>query len=201
MFIRNKIYSVVIFLVLILGIIVAVRIFSGDEDTWICSNNVWVRHGNPSADMPANACGDQSNNAANSVGTRTIKLYYYNQKLDQQENKKMGASCDRAYILPVERIIATTNTPIQDAIKLLIMGELTYGEKSAGFTTEFPNNKFRLFGADLKDGVLTLDFPEVPGFTEGGSCRVGLLQAQIEKTAKQFPEVKEVKYTKILFQP
>ncbi|MGE5392418.1 MAG: GerMN domain-containing protein [Candidatus Saccharibacteria bacterium] len=131
---------------------------------------------------------------------RSVTLYYYNAKNDRAANAD-NPSCDRAYVLPVTRQIPVSETPIQDTINLLIKGELTALEKSAGFTTEFPNANLKLLGADLKSGTLTLDFTEVPGFTDGGSCRISLLQAQIEKTAKQFPEVKEVKYTKILWQP
>ncbi len=29
----------------------------GNEDTWLCDNGQWVRHGNPSAPMPATSCG------------------------------------------------------------------------------------------------------------------------------------------------
>jgi len=37
-----------------------------------------------------------------------------------------------------------------------------------------------------------LKFTEVPGFTSGGSCRVGLLMEEILKTVKQFPQVKSI---------
>jgi hypothetical protein len=32
--------------------------FGGDEDTWICSENVWVKHGNPSVPQPTGGCGE-----------------------------------------------------------------------------------------------------------------------------------------------
>jgi hypothetical protein len=119
---------------------------------------------------------------------RTVQLYYYNQKLDKE-------GCNSDYVLPVERQIPLTNTPIQDTIKLLIKGEITDTERSQGFTSEFPHAGFVLNGANLVNGILTLDFPEVNGFTVGGSCRVGILSSQITKTAKQFAEVKQVIYT------
>ncbi len=31
-------------------------LIGGSEDTWICSNGKWVRHGNPSTAMPAEPC-------------------------------------------------------------------------------------------------------------------------------------------------
>lgn len=42
------------------------------------------------------------------------------------------------------------------------------------------------------DGVLTLEFNDIPGFTSGGGARVGLMRAALEKTARQFPQVKQV---------
>ncbi|MDD5566756.1 MAG: hypothetical protein PHH01_01030, partial [Patescibacteria group bacterium] len=35
--------------------------FGGDEDTWICDNGQWVKHGNPSAAQPTTGCGNATN--------------------------------------------------------------------------------------------------------------------------------------------
>lgn len=132
--------------------------------------------------------------------TRKISLYYYN----QQKDKEMDPSicCSRDAVLPVEREIGRTETPIQDAINLLLKGELTDSEKSAGFRTEFPLQGLSLKGANLANGVLTLEFDDKLNKTGGGSCRVGLLWAQIEKTAKQFTGVESVQFKPdALFQP
>ncbi|MBN2058392.1 MAG: GerMN domain-containing protein [Candidatus Saganbacteria bacterium] len=127
---------------------------------------------------------------------RGIKLYYYNRLKDKDKTFS-----DR-YVLPITRKVLATKTPVQDAIGLLLKGELTWQERSAGFETEFPNPDFKLKSAKLKNGVLTLEFPEVPGFTSGGSARIGLIMTSIIKTAKQFPEVREVKFEpEYLFQP
>lgn len=149
----------------------------------------------------AEAWGKKSNEALfiikSSENMQTIKLYYYNEEHDP------NFDCITEAVISVEREIPITNTPIQDTVKLLIEGKLTVEEKAAGFSTEFPHPDFELLGANLTDdGILTLDFPEVFGFTSGGSCRVGILNAEIEKTVKQFSQVKEVKYTNIgIFQP
>lgn len=116
-------------------------------------------------------------------GFRNVKLYYANEVLDQ-------GRC--TIVAPILREIPITNTPIQDTINLLLKGELSSQEKSQGFDTEFPHPEFKLISTNLKDGVLTLRFTEVPGFTSGGSCRLGLLYLQIKKTASQFPEVSDV---------
>jgi len=129
-----------------------------------------------------------------------VNLYYYNQIKDKEIAGYISCSPDA--VLPVEREIPVTKTPIQDTIKLLIVGELTEKEETAGFSTEFPHQEFKLLDTDLKDGILTLEFSEVFGFTTGGACRVGLLATQIRKTAKQFSEVKEVFFEpESLFQP
>lgn len=284
---KYMIGAVLVLVIIILGV-AAVRIFSGPEDTWLCKNGTWIKHGNPKDQAPESGCGvansdnqedgetaksegvpfeksgylirnnpglkpnvwylsfeEKSSPAvlvelnfessqavsgfkvgdrvavtgvkdngvitvsgikadvtktSGDVATRSIKLYYYNEKNDKSDNAG-NPSCEQSYVLPVERQLPVTETPIQDTIKLLLKGEITSLEKAAGFTTEFPNSQFLLKGADLKNGVLTLDFTEVPGFTDGGSCRINILQAQVEKTAKQFPEVKQVKYTNLLWQP
>lgn len=130
--------------------------------------------------------------------TRTIGLYYYN----QIKAKEIADTCSPDAVLPVEREIPLTKTPIQDAIKLLIKGQLTQQEKADGFFTEFPLSGLELLGANLKDSMLTLQFADPADRTGGGSCRVRLLWAQIQKTVMQFPEVTEVRFQPdTLFQP
>ncbi|OGE86053.1 MAG: hypothetical protein A3J48_04010 [Candidatus Doudnabacteria bacterium RIFCSPHIGHO2_02_FULL_46_11] len=128
--------------------------------------------------------------------TRTIQLYYYNQTLDP------GGLCQSAAVQPVIRHVPITSTPIQDAVKLLLQGERSSDERARGFTTEFPLEGVELAGANLENGFLTLEFKDPQNKTTGGSCRVSLLWAQIEKTALQFEEVEEVHFIpEELFQP
>ena len=134
------------------------------------------------------------------AATRTIKLYYYNQELDKDESGNI--SCSRAGLVPLEREIAWSKTPIQDAINILLKGELTEAERAGGITTEYPLEGVSLKGASLNEGVLTLEFNDPNNRTGGGSCRVGILWFQIEATAKQFPEIEQVKFIpEELFQP
>ncbi len=125
-----------------------------------------------------------------------VKLYYYNHLRDTAK------SLSPKMIFPVTRNIPKTKSPIQDTIRLLLKGNLTTQEKIEGFTTEFPHSGFELRSAFLKNGILTLRFSEVPGFTSGGAARMQLLSEQIVKTAKQFPKVKQVNFKPAyLFQP
>lgn len=36
--------------------------FGGDEDTWICADGQWTKHGNPSAPQPTSGCGEKHGN-------------------------------------------------------------------------------------------------------------------------------------------
>ena len=131
------------------------------------------------------------------VAKQKITLFYYNQKSDPT------TQCLESAILPVEREIPVTDTPVRDSINLLLQGKITTAEKSSGFTTEFPLEGFTLKSAVLRSGgVLTLEFNDSLNKTVGGSCRVSLLRWQVEKTAKQFPTVKTVKMIpESIFQP
>ncbi|MDP3953904.1 MAG: Gmad2 immunoglobulin-like domain-containing protein [bacterium] len=132
--------------------------------------------------------------------TREIKLYYYNQKRDREIAEYIP--CDPEAVLPVSREIFLSQTPIQDTINLLLQGQVTQEEKEAGFSPMFPLEGVKLVGANLKDGVLTLEFEDPFSQTGGGSCRVRLLWAEVEKTAKQFPEIQQVRFLpEEIFQP
>ena len=140
------------------------------------------------------------NGQINNEQTRQISLYYYNPENDKDESGNI--MCSPAGLVAVEREVAVTQTPIQDAVNLLIKGELTDEEIAAGITTEFPLAGLELKGANLADGVLTLEFADPQNKTGGGSCRVGILRAQIEATAKQFEGVGDARFIpEELFQP
>jgi hypothetical protein len=129
--------------------------------------------------------------------TTKVQLFYYNRTLDTD------ITCGADFVLPVEREIVVTGTPIQDTINLLIQGKLTEAEIAQGFKTQFPNPDFKLLGANLTpDGTLTLNFNEVPGFTTGGACRTRILRNEVIMTAEQFQGVKKVVLSpEELFQP
>lgn len=134
------------------------------------------------------------------IPQRSIKLYYYNSSKDQDNSGNI--MCSKNGLEAVERHIPVTKTPIQDAIKLLLKGELTSQEKAQGITTEYPLSGVELKSASLKNGVLTLTFSDSQNKTGGGSCRAGILWFQIEDTAKQFSGVLFVRFMpEELFQP
>ena len=132
--------------------------------------------------------------------TRTVQLYYYS--AEQDTDTSGNIACSRNGVVPVERDIPRTDTPIQDTIHLLLAGELSAEERARGISTEYPLEGFSLTGVSLKDGVLTLSFDDPNNKTVGGACRVGILWFQIEETTKQFAGVQQVRFLpEELFQP
>ena len=187
---NKRIALTIVGLVAILLILFLIR---GSEDTWICADGEWVKHGNPNAPMPVESCGEEKI-------TRKVLFYYYNPENDKDE--KGNIMCSRKGLAPVEREILLSKTPIQDTIRFLLEGKLTEEEKTAGITTEYPLEGFKLLEANFKNGVLVLKFEDPLNKTSGGACRAGILWFQIEAAAKQFEEVKEVRFLpEELFQP
>ncbi len=121
---------------------------------------------------------------------REVSLYYYNESKDKDAQGNI--ICSAQGLDPVSREIPLTISPVQDAVKLLLQGQLTLSEKNAGISTEFPLQDFTLQGASLVGGTLTLTFSDQMNKTSGGACRVSILRAQIEATAKQFEGVERV---------
>lgn len=131
---------------------------------------------------------------------KSVELYYYNSDLDKDESGNIA--CSKKGLVTIERKIPITKTPIQDTVKLLLSGKLTDEERAQGISTEYPLPGLSLKGALLKNGILTLEFDDPNNKTVGGSCRVGILWFQIEATAKQFPEVRQVRFLpEEIFQP
>jgi len=132
-----------------------------------------------------------------------VLLYYYNPEKDKDENGNI--KCSRDGLVAIERQIPISQTPIKDTIELLLRGKenLTESDLEKGIQTEYPLEGFRLKSVNLKeDGTLILEFEDPLNKTVGGACRVGILWFQIEATAKQFPQVKKVKFLpEKLFQP
>lgn len=143
---------------------------------------------------------DEESDDADKAETRQVSLYYYNPSLDKDAQGNI--LCSEKGLQSVERTVPVTNTPIQDAVKLLLEGKLTDSEKRQGITTEFPLRGLELVGASLNRGVLKLEFKDDENRTSGGACRVGVLWSQIEKTAMQFSGVESVEFIpEELFQP
>lgn len=122
-----------------------------------------------------------------SSDTRAVKIYLYDENLDR--DAQGNVLCSSRGLVATDRALLFTNTPIQDAVKELLQSDPSF----SGVT---------LTGANLSGTVLTLTFLDSQNKTTGGSCKVSILRAQIEATAKQFGGVSSVKFMPVhLFQP
>ncbi len=132
-----------------------------------------------------------------------VLLYYYNPEKDKDESKNI--LCSEKGLVPIEREIPISPTPIKDTLILFLKGKenLTQEEIKQGITTELPLKGLKLIDLNLKnDGTLVVRFDDPFNQTSGGSCRVRILWSQIEATLKQFPQVKRVQFLpEELFQP
>lgn len=132
-------------------------------------------------------------------GGVTVKLFYYNPALDQGPG---GVQCSEKGLVAVERIVPPGKNLLEETLRLLIDGRLSGEEKESGITTEFPLNEFTLMSADIYEGTAIITFLDPLNIASGGACRVSVLRAQVEATAKQFPGVDTVRIEpNTLFQP
>jgi hypothetical protein len=65
-------FILIILVIVLLGFfgLIVVRFLSGDEDTWICSNGQWIKHGNPTKPQPQTECNN-INSSATPTSTTT----------------------------------------------------------------------------------------------------------------------------------
>lgn len=144
---------------------------------------------------------NMTNSTPDPVTERTVLLYYYNETNDTDETGNVKCSADG--LVAVERTIGISESPMQDAVRLLLTSDLTEAEIAAGITTEFPLSGLTLEGVTVADdGVLVLQFNDPELATSGGSCRTNILWQQIQATATQFETINEVSFEpEELFQP
>jgi len=132
--------------------------------------------------------------------TREISLYFYSPERDIDDSGNI--KCSRDGLFEVKRTIPLTETPMHDAVRLLMKGELTAEERSQGITTEFPLASVELVGISNNNGDIVLEFRDPLNRTSGGACRAGILWYQIERTVLQFPGIDSVRFIpEELFQP
>ena len=133
-------------------------------------------------------------------GKESFSLYYYNLEKDKEIDESIPCSADA--VLPVNREVPESMNKPAEALKMLLKGEITEEEESKGFQTEFEPGKLELLSISISDGTATIEFEDDGGFTSGGSCRTGLLAAQIKKTLLQFDTIDKVVFlNEAMFQP
>ncbi len=129
-------------------------------------------------------------NEDNANQEQTVDIYFYNQTLDTDTEGNIICSVDS--VLSAERTIPHTTTPARDVVELVLAGDITAEESAQGLSTEYPLSGVSLADITLHEGILTIELNDPELSTSGGSCRVTLLRAQLEKTVLQFETVNEV---------
>ncbi len=112
----------------------------------------------------------------------TVKAFFNNNKLDP------AVSCNKVF--PVERTVFRSASVGRIALEELFKGP-TDREKNDGYFTSI-NSGVKIQSLFIENGVVKADFDQTLQEGVGGSCRVASIRAQIVRTAKQFPGVKDV---------
>ncbi len=126
----------------------------------------------------------------------TVLLYYYDEERDK--DAAGNARCSTDGLVPVTRTLTvdgkTRDEVMAETVRLLLQGRISMAEEDAGLVSNFPIEGVALNGLILErnGGVTVLNFSDLFGKSSGGSCRVNILRAQIEATAKQFPGVETI---------
>ena len=97
---------------------------------------------------------------------------------------------DCKYLEAVTKKVPKSLAVAKAALRALLAGPSTE-DKSRGFGTAI-NSDVKINSLTIDDGVVKVDFNEQLQYQLGGSCRVSTIRAQIERTLKQFPTVKNV---------
>jgi len=97
---------------------------------------------------------------------------------------------DCSLVFPVERIVTSREKIYEETINNLLLGP-TKEEVMQGYSNLIPAGT-RLNFVKFDDGVLQADFNESLDRGVGGSCLVSAIRSQIERTMRQWPEVKSV---------
>ncbi|MFH0840613.1 MAG: Gmad2 immunoglobulin-like domain-containing protein [bacterium] len=63
--------KIIITIAVIVVIVIAIIRFSSPEDTWICQDGAWVKHGEPTAPQPTSSCMVVEENSSDEVITDT----------------------------------------------------------------------------------------------------------------------------------
>lgn len=112
-----------------------------------------------------------------------VIVYYANSVANPQ-------MIDCSLVFPVDRVVTNREKIYEEAINRLLLGP-TKEETKQGYSNLIPAGT-RLNFVKFDDGVLQADFNEGLDRGVGGSCLISAIRSQIERTMRQWPEVKNV---------
>jgi hypothetical protein len=112
--------------------------------------------------------------------TMKQNVYFLSEKAAQTDCTQVESS---------QITIPNSTRPAEATLRALLA--IDSSDTPAGFTTSIPD-RTRLLSLTLTNGVAHLVFDNGLERDGGGSCRVGAIRAQIEKTLTQFPSIRSV---------
>lgn len=169
--------------ILVIGLL-GIRFFYSLENTWICENAEWIKHGNPLSPKPEEFCFDDDINGIDMRNVMAVKIFLSDSSFAGEPNFDCGRT------VAVDRLVPKALGVARGSLEALIQGA-TQGEIDAGLVSNI-NSGAQIQRLTIEDGVVMVDFNEQLGFQVGGSCMVTAIRAQITDTLKQFPTVDRV---------
>lgn len=134
------------------------------------------------------------------IETMPVTIYLYDARRDLDQNGNV--LCGAQGLVPSTRTVPQSEAKLAAALGELFAGNLTEDERGRGLATEFPLAGVRLEGVSVEGGTATIAVRDPDYKTSGGACRVSIMRAQIERTAREFSIVERVRFTPDgVFQP
>lgn len=171
---KKKILILSLFLLVVL---VAVLFLRKDEDSWICVDDSWVKHGNPTASQPLFGCDEDG------ISVATTQIYFPNKNTDPN-------FLDCSLVEGVSRQFDSSENLIENTLRELLVGPNAF-EVQSGFFTSI-NSGVKILDLEISSSTIRVNFSSELENGVGGSCRVLSIRSQIENTLKQFNNINNV---------
>lgn len=84
--------SLIVLLVILVLVVISFLRFSSPEDTWLCENGEWIKHGNPSEAQPVTNCAGLNDKQSDSDKIIVEKYIRDNIKTIAPEKPVLGGS-------------------------------------------------------------------------------------------------------------
>jgi hypothetical protein len=204
---KNKFTKIIFCLALIIGAWLFLRfVIGGPEDTWICVDNQWVKHGNPSSIMPIRGCGEKIElqeppaieNEPELVETESIKTeeepqlilldvpFLAQAPLGQWNNPVYQDACEEASLLTailwVRGVESISREEATDEIKKFSDFEIekynNFYDHSTADTAQIMKDYFEYYNIEVKNDISTEDIIKE---LESGSLVIVPINGQILK--------------------
>ena len=116
----KQLRNIILVIVFVLAAVFVLRfVIGGDEDNWLCENNQWVKHGNPTAAMPATGCGPVIDNFDDCVAAGNIVMEIYPEQCRTADGrtftKNIGNELEKTDLIQVDnpRPNASVASPLE----------------------------------------------------------------------------------------